>query len=48
MLDQNSDRMYWVVGTVVIVGGMILLANDMFPELFNEVIGKFKNTLSMG
>lgn len=37
MLDQNTDRMWFVIGALVIGAGIILLANKTMPELFAKV-----------
>ncbi|MCU5651594.1 hypothetical protein OCB00_26005 [Bacillus cereus] len=46
MLEQNTDRMWWMIGTVVV--GVILIAGAKlaYPEMFNSVIDSFKSTLS--
>lgn len=43
MLDQNTDRMWFVIGALVVGAGIILLANNMVPELFAKVTGSMKN-----
>ncbi|WP_155119912.1 hypothetical protein [Bacillus cereus] len=42
----NTDRMWWMIGTVVV--GVILIAGAKlaYPEVFNSVIDSFKSTLS--
>jgi hypothetical protein len=47
MLEQNTDRMWWMIGTVV-VGVIFLIAGAKlaYPEVFNSVIDSFKSTLS--
>lgn len=37
MLDQNTDRMWYVIGALVIGAGIILLANKAMPEIFANV-----------
>lgn len=37
MLDQNTDRMWYVIGAVIVGAGIILLANKVMPELFASV-----------
>jgi hypothetical protein len=46
MLEQNTDRMWWMIGTVVV--GVILIAGAKYayPEVFNSVIDSFKSTLA--
>ena len=46
MLDQNSDRMWYVIGALVVGAGIILLANKTFPQLFaktSEAFGGVSN-----
>lgn len=37
MLDQNTDRMWFVIGALVVGAGIILLANQFMPEVFAQV-----------
>lgn len=37
MLDQNTDRMWYVIGALVVGAGLILLANKTMPEVFAKV-----------
>ena len=37
MLDQNTDRMWYVIGALVVGAGIILLANKVMPEVFANV-----------
>lgn len=48
MLDQNTDRTYWMIGAVVVVSILIGIAKVAFPDLFNDVIDKFTSTLTTG
>lgn len=48
MLDQNTDRSYWMIGALVVVGMLIGGAKIAFPKLFNDVIAKFTSVLSTG
>ncbi|MFS0882742.1 hypothetical protein [Metabacillus niabensis] len=48
MLDQNTDRSYWMIGAVVVVGILIGAARVAFPELFDSVISAFKGKLTGG
>lgn len=48
MLDQNTDRTYWMIGAVVVVAVLIAAAKSAFPTLFNSVITKFTNVLTAG
>ncbi|MED4518170.1 hypothetical protein P9247_19365 [Bacillus subtilis] len=45
MLDQNADRMYWVIGAVLVVGALIGLAEKEFPGLLNSVFSGFTSKL---
>lgn len=42
MLDQNTDRMWYVIGALVVGAGIILLANKTMPEAFANVADAFK------
>lgn len=42
MLDQNTDRMWFVIGALVIGAGIILLINNTFPALFASTAKTFK------
>ncbi|KYD11474.1 hypothetical protein B4102_2202 [Heyndrickxia sporothermodurans] len=48
MLDQNTDRTYWMIGAVVVVAILIGVAKVAFPDLFHKVITKFTGVLSAG
>ncbi|MBY0155433.1 MULTISPECIES: hypothetical protein [Bacillaceae] len=48
MLDQNTDRTYWMIGAVVVVAILIGASKVAFPDLFNKVITKFTSTLTAG
>ena len=41
MLDQNTDRMWFVIGAVLIGAGLIAAANIFFPEVFASIKGSF-------
>ena len=43
MLDQNTDRMWYVIGALVVGAGIILLANKAMPEMFASVMDSFEN-----
>ena len=43
MLDQNTDRSWWMIGAVIIGALIIGLAKVAFPEVFDLVIGFFKS-----
>lgn len=42
MLDQNTDRMWYVIGALVVGAGIILLANKAMPEIFASVTDSFE------
>lgn len=44
MLDQNTDRMWFVIGAVIVGAGIILLANQFMPELFASIADNFNTT----
>lgn len=37
MLDQNTDRMWYVIGAVIVGAAIIFLVNSSFPQLFASV-----------
>ena len=41
LLDQNTDRMWYVIGALVVGAGIILLLNDNLPDIFGKVVGSF-------
>lgn len=46
MLDQNTDRMWYVIGALVVGAGIILLANKAMPEMFASVTESFEGASS--
>lgn len=40
MLEQNTDRLYWIIGAVVVGSLLILIAYNFFPDLFKDDIKK--------
>ena len=44
MLDQNTDRMWYVIGALVVGAGIILLANKALPEVFANITNSFNGT----
>lgn len=42
MLDQNTDRMWYVIGAVIIGAAIILILNGTVPEMFASVGETFK------
>lgn len=43
MLDQNTDRIWYVIGAVLIGAAIILLLNGTAPNLFAQVAGTMKD-----
>ncbi|WP_260288383.1 hypothetical protein [Peribacillus aracenensis] len=48
MLDQNTDRSWWMIGAVIVGALLIGLAKVAFPEVFNLVITFFKSMIPKG
>ena len=46
MLDQNTDRMWYVIGALVVGAGIILLANKTMPDVFASVSKSFEQPLN--
>lgn len=46
MLDQNTDRMWYVIGAVLIGAALILGANTLFPGLMSSVSTSFISAMS--
>lgn len=42
MLEQNTDRIYWVIGAIVVVALLIGGAKLAFPDIFNQIITYMK------
>lgn len=42
MLDQNTDRMWYVIGAVIIGAAIILILNGTAPDLFASIGESFK------
>lgn len=45
MLDQNTDRSWWMIGAVIVGALLIAAAKIAFPEVFNMVINYFKGMI---
>lgn len=45
MLDQNTDRSWWMIGAVIVGALLIGLAKVAFPEVFDLVITFFKDMI---
>lgn len=43
MLDQNTDRMWYVIGAVIIGAAIILILNGTMPQLFASVAETFED-----
>lgn len=41
MLDQNTDRMWYVIGAVIIGAAIILILNGTMPQIFASVAESF-------
>lgn len=46
MLDQNTDRMWFVIGALVVGAGIILLANKTMPEIFASISKSMNDTVN--
>lgn len=42
MLDQNTDRMWYVIGAVLVGAAIILIANGTLPQMFASVTQRFE------
>lgn len=38
MMEQNSDRLYWIIGAILVGTALIMIAYKYFPSLFNAGI----------
>lgn len=38
MMEQNSDRLYWIIGAILVGTALIMIAYKYFPSLFNTGI----------
>ena len=48
MLDQNTDRMWFVIGAVIVGAAIIFIANGTLPTLFASVGGSFEEISNKG
>ncbi|MFJ8369671.1 hypothetical protein ACIQ61_25960 [Bacillus cereus] len=46
MLDQNTDRSWWMIGAVIVGAALVGIVSVAFPDLTQSVIGLFKTKLS--
>ncbi len=42
MLEQNTDRIYWMIGMVLLVAVVIGLGSIAFPEINDLVTTRFQ------
>lgn len=42
MLDQNTDKLWYVIGAVLIGAAIILILNGTVPDLFGQVAGTYE------
>lgn len=42
MLDQNTDRLWYVIGAVLLGAAIVLLLNGSLPQIFGQVAGTYK------
>lgn len=47
MLDQNTDRMWYVIGAVLIGAAIIFGMNTLMPEAFASVGGSFNDVIDV-
>lgn len=40
MMEQNSDRLYWIIGAILVGTALIMVAYKFFPGLFKGSIFK--------
>ena len=48
MLDQNTDRMWFVIGAVILGEAFIFIANGTLPTLFASVADSFEDAADKG
>ena len=48
MLDQNTDRMWFVIGAVIVGAAIIFIANGTLPTLFASVSDSFEESAHKG
>ena len=46
MLDQNTDRMWYVIGAVIVGAALIFLMNGAFPTLFANIGATFEGKVA--
>lgn len=45
MLDQNTDRSWWMIGAVVVGAAIISVALFVFPDTLEQIIDKFNGQI---
>lgn len=45
MLDQNTDRMWMVIGAIVVGAAIIGVVSVAFPDLMDSIITSFEEML---
>lgn len=45
MLDQITDRTWFMIGAVIVGGLLVKASSTAFPEIFNTVITGLKNAI---
>lgn len=48
MLDQNTDRTWWMIGAVIVGALLVGAAKLAFPHIFEEVMSFFTGQLGEG
>ena len=46
MLDQNTDRMWYVIGAVLVGAAIIFIANGTLPDIFASIARTYEETTS--
>ncbi|AFH87091.1 hypothetical protein [Bacillus anthracis] len=46
MLDQNTDRSWWMIGAVVVGAALVGVVSVAFPDLTHSAINVFTDKLS--
>lgn len=44
-MPENVDRLWWTIGIVIIGAALVGIAIVAFPELLNEIIQFFKDSI---
>lgn len=43
MLDSNTDRMWYVIGAVIVLSGLLFFMNDQYPDMFSDLMAMFRD-----